>query len=158
MQYFAKKYLFPGDNLKILDVGSLDVNGTYKDIFQKPNWRYSGLDLAEGKNVDIVSRSAYDFDLPDNVFDVVVSGNCLEHVEAPWLWIDEVEKAVKPGGLICIIVPFYVGPHRYPLDCWRILPDGMRYLLKKSGNLEIIECFQNKLKPGDVWGIAKKSP
>ena len=32
--------------LRILDVGSLDVNGSYREVFSGPPWVYQGLDMA----------------------------------------------------------------------------------------------------------------
>lgn len=146
MEYFVKNYLERDKKLEILDVGSYDVNGNYKKLFQNTNWKYQGLDIIEGPNVDIVSKSPYDFGI-DKQFDVVVSGNCLEHVEAPWKWIKEVIKVTKKGGIVCIITPFSLGEHRYPVDCWRILPDGYRYLLEKENNFTILETKLNRPAP-----------
>ncbi|MEA4840140.1 MAG: methyltransferase domain-containing protein [Bacteroidales bacterium] len=142
MRYIVDTYLDKNKKLEILDVGSYDVNGSYKSLFQNPNWSYCGLDIVEGPNVDIVSKGLYDFGI-DKQFDVVISGNCLEHVEAPWKWIQEVHKVVKKGGLVCIITPFSVPEHRYPIDCWRILPDGYRYLLEKESDFTILETRFN---------------
>ncbi|MCE5174681.1 MAG: methyltransferase domain-containing protein [Bacteroidales bacterium] len=142
MRYIVDTYLDKNKKLEILDVGSYDVNGSYKSLFQNPNWSYCGLDIVEGPNVDIVSKGLYDFGL-DKQFDVVISGNCLEHVEAPWKWIQEVHQIVKKGGLVCIITPFSVPEHRYPIDCWRILPDGYRYLLEKESDFTILETRFN---------------
>jgi len=139
MKYFVEKHLDKNSKLDILDVGSYDVNGTYKPLFQIPNWYYKGLDIVEGPNVDFVSKSPYDFGIQKQ-FDVVISGNCLEHVESPWKWIKEVEKITKKEGLICIITPFAVEEHRHPLDCWRILPDGYKYLLEQESTFTVIEA------------------
>ena len=87
MQYFAEKYLDQDTALQILDVGSYNVNGSYKDLFNKPKWKYYGLDIFPGPNVDMVSKGVYNFGLKERFFDVVISGNTLEHVEAPWLCI-----------------------------------------------------------------------
>jgi SAM-dependent methyltransferase len=157
MKYFADTFLVAEEEYNILDVGSQDVNGTYKPLFKR--WNYKGLDIASGKNVDILAKSNYDFGIYD-LFDVVVSGNCMEHVEAPWLWIKEVERVTKRGGLVCIIVPFSIGEHRYPVDCWRILPDGFRYLMEEVCKFEILENrWHSKVPKGriqDTYCIAKK--
>jgi SAM-dependent methyltransferase len=139
MKYFSDQYLKKNDQLKILDVGSYDVNGNFRNLFLNKNWKYTGLDIVSGPNVDVVSKSAYDFGLEEQ-FDVVVSGNCLEHVEAPWKWIKEVEKVIKKGGLLCIVTPLSIGEHRFPLDCWRILPDGYKYLLEKESDFSVLEA------------------
>jgi SAM-dependent methyltransferase len=142
MEYFIEKYLDKNREIQIIDIGSYDVNGSYKSLLTKNNWKYTGLDIVEGPNVDIVSKSKYLFGV-DRKFDVVVSGNCLEHVEAPWLWVKEVEKIINTGGLVCVITPFSIGEHRYPVDCWRILPDGYKYLFETVADFTVIESFIN---------------
>lgn len=138
MEYFVKKYLDKNKVYTILDIGSYNVSGSYKNLFINKNWKYSGLDIVPGPNVDIVAKSPYDFGL-DQKFDIIISGNCLEHVEAPWLWIKEVERIIKPDGYLCIVTPFNIGEHRFPVDCYRILPDGFRYLLCTHCNFEMLE-------------------
>ncbi len=146
MQYFVGKYLNKTDELEILDIGSYDVNGSYKSLFQNKKWKYLGLDLIKGPNVDVICKSSYDFGL-NKQYDVVISGNCLEHVEAPWKWIKEVEKATKEDGMVCIITPFSLGEHKYPVDCWRILPDGFKYLLEQVSNFTVLETRLNMVLP-----------
>lgn len=152
MKEFVEKYLDKNEKLKILDVGSYDVNGSYQGLFKNPNWEYIGMDIEKGPNVDIVAKEVYNWDLNEK-FDVVVSGQCIEHVEDLKEWIMEFTKVIREEGLICIIGPNNgFGEHRYPVDCWRIFPDGMRFLLEKVCNFEVVECF---LKGTDCVGIAK---
>jgi SAM-dependent methyltransferase len=138
MKYFVDTYLDKSKELDILDVGSYDINGNFRGLFVNPKWKYTGLDIAAGPNVDVVSKALYDFGF-DKKFDVVVSGNCLEHVEAPWRWIKAVEKVIKKDGLVCIVTPFSITEHRCPVDCYRILPDGYKYLLEEEANFTLIE-------------------
>ena len=60
----------------VLEVGSLDINGTVRDFFSAPN--YVGVDVAPGKGVDVVAQGE-DLDYPDESFDVAVSAECFEH-------------------------------------------------------------------------------
>ncbi|MBT4870430.1 MAG: methyltransferase domain-containing protein [Candidatus Diapherotrites archaeon] len=103
MRNFVNNNLDKSKKLSILDVGSYDINGSYKELFDWP-WDYTGLDLEAGKNVDFVAKSLYDWGL-DKKFDVVISGQTLEHVKDTHKWILEVKKHVKKNGLICIIAP-----------------------------------------------------
>ena len=50
MARFRDRYLAAGEQhpLRILDIGSLDVNGSYRDLFAAPPWMYTGLDMAPG--------------------------------------------------------------------------------------------------------------
>jgi SAM-dependent methyltransferase len=128
MLWFVKNYL-KDEVTTILDVGSMDVNGTYKSAFTNPKWAYKGLDIEAGKNVDIVAASPYCY--PTSDWDVVISGQTGEHVEDIYAWADELIRVVKPGGLLYVAIPAAWNEHRYPVDCWRILPDGMRWLFVK---------------------------
>ena len=159
MQILLPKYLDPTQTLRILDVGSYNLNGCYRPLVSSPYWHYTGMDIEAGPNVDVVSQDPYSWPLPANSYDVVISGQCIEHVEAPWLWIKEIELVLKPGGTTIVIGPWSCGEHRHPVDCWRIFPDGMKYLLTKVASLELLECARNEkgiYDLGDTWGVAKK--
>ena len=153
MERFVNKYLKTGKKLRILDVGSYDINGTYKPLFNSKNWGYFGIDLEKGPNVNIISNGPYNFGVKKESFDVVISGQCLEHVKDVKEWVKQIEKSLKPGGLTCIIAPWQWEEHRHPVDCWRILPDGMRFLLEEICNFEILEIYKEST---DCVGIAKK--
>jgi hypothetical protein len=61
----------------VLEVGSLNINGTVRDFFLHPR-EYVGVDLLEGPGVDRVC-AGQDLDYADGSFDVVVSAECFEH-------------------------------------------------------------------------------
>lgn len=84
-------------NSKVLEIGSLDINGSVKDYFS--NCDYTGLDISEGKNVDIVCQGQ-DYDGPDNYFDQVISCEAMEHNPH---WVETFQnmlRVCKPGGLV----------------------------------------------------------
>lgn len=84
---------------KVIDCGSLDVNGSLKDLFT--NCYYVGVDIAPGNNVDIVS-TIHALNFKDETFDVVVSAEMFEHDE---YWKESLQKMYdmcKKGGLIAI--------------------------------------------------------
>ena len=63
-------------DVTVLEVGSLNINGTVRDFFASR--KYVGVDVAPGKHVDVVCNGE-DLDYPDNSFDVAVSAECFEH-------------------------------------------------------------------------------
>jgi len=129
MSAFVRQHLDAGKKLRILDVGSQDVNGSYRALFDHPNWTYIGADQAAGTNVDIVLASRYCWkELEAKSFDVVISGQAFEHMEYFWVAMFEISRVLKQGGLCCIIAPSAGFEHRYPVDCWRFFPDGFRAL------------------------------
>jgi len=156
MILFVNNYLDRNKELKILDVGSHSVLGqiSYKDIITTtPAWHYFGLDLVEGTNVDIITKDLYNWPIKDNTYDVIISGQCLEHVEDMYKWIKEVSRVLKPDGLVCIIAPNSWGIHKHPIDCWRIFPDGMKFLMTKIGGLKELSIYMNGV---DTIGIGTK--
>ncbi len=133
MKYFVENYTQDFKKAKILDVGSNDLNGSYKQFFTDNKFLYTGLDLEEGKNVDYVPKNPYKWtELKDNSFDIVISGQVLEHAEFFWFTVAEMARVLKEEGLLCIIVPRGFVRHRYPVDCYRFDTDGaiaiMRYI------------------------------
>ena len=152
MQSLVSKYV--GTPTNVLDVGSYDVNGCYKSLFSCP---YTGLDMSAGPNVDYVAIEPYKWDFPDNSFDLVISGQCLEHAQAPWLLVKEIERV--SSAWIILIAPWKWRIHPYPVDCWRILPDGMRYLLNGWCDFEVKECntdCETAVLEGLCYGVGKK--
>jgi 2-polyprenyl-3-methyl-5-hydroxy-6-metoxy-1,4-benzoquinol methylase len=152
MKEFVAEYLDPNKPLRILDVGSYGVNGLYRYLFNNSNWKYFGMDLEAGKNADIVAKGPYNWDTGQR-FDVIISGQCLEHIKDLKEWIFQINENLKPGGIVCIVAPWAWEDHRYPVACWRILPDGMRFLLGDVCDFEILKIFKQET---DCVGIAIK--
>lgn len=131
MDWFIQNYIPKGTPVRVLDVGSYCVNGSYKELFNGMSVDYVGLDISAGPNVDVVVKDAYCWDeIRDESFDFVISGNAFEHIEFPWLTMEQIYKKLKPGGFICILAPFCLSEHRYPVDCYRYYPDGFKALAK----------------------------
>lgn len=158
MKEFIDNCLNEDDNLMILDVGSRkcdEGSQTYKDLMKSKKWKYFGLDLSLGLNVDIAVPNPYVYPFVNNHFDVVISGQAFEHSERPWELIQEIYRILKPGGLVCVIAPGG-GKKHWKIDCWRILEDGMKALFDYAGfeTTEIIRSKKGKWK--DCRGIGRK--
>lgn len=141
MRLFRDRYLdiHQADPLSILDVGSQDINGSYRTLFDCAPWRYRGADLNAGDNVDIVLTNPYQWkEIASDSVDVLISGQAFEHIEYFWITMLEVARVLRPGGLCCIIAPSGGPEHRYPLDCWRFYPDGGAAMTRFAG-LELVE-------------------
>lgn len=158
MERFAKS--LPAGPLRIADVGSYDVNGTYKRIFQREGWSYVGLDVSAGPNVDVVLSGEVEWrNVEDESFDVVVSGQVLEHTRFPWLFVRELARIAKHGAPICIIAPYQWEYHPYPIDCWRVFPDGLRAVMEYNG-LQVSQTYMtdngDPRYKGDTVGVGRK--
>lgn len=109
---------------RVLDVGSLDVNGSTRSLF--PEFSYVGLDGREGPGVDVVAMS-WDMPFPDATFDCVVSTEMLEHDEYPERTFAEIQRVLEPGGALILTCR---GPgfplHEYPGDYYRYTVDDLK--------------------------------
>ena len=134
-------------NVSVIDFGSLDVNGTLKDLFE--NSKYIGVDIHPGKNVDIVSQ-AHGLNRATHgiaLVDTVVSGEMLEHDEYWYLSLMNMYTLLRPGGLIAISA---AGPTRpehgtrnsgnNEQNLWGTSPDYYKNITK-----EMIKDFASKV-------------
>lgn len=84
-------------NKKVLEIGSLNINGTVRDFFE--NCSYLGIDLEAGLDVDLICEGQ-NYNGPDNDFDVVCSLECFEH--NPY-WLEtflNMIRVCKKSGLV----------------------------------------------------------
>jgi SAM-dependent methyltransferase len=83
------------DGVRVLDIGSLDINGNNRYLFT--NYSYIGVDLGEGANVDVVCKGhEYKNEV---LFDTVISTECFEHDEFWEKTIINCIALLKAGGL-----------------------------------------------------------
>jgi len=160
MKLFREEYLSSSSTgpIRVLDVGSMSVDGhaCFREIFQSPRFEYVGLDIESGKNVDLVPRDPYGWiEIPDASYDVVISGQVLEHNPQFWKTLVEIRRVTRIGGLVCLIIPSTGPIHKFPVDCWRFLPDSASPILDLMGTTEI-EVFHEKAnwrsRLENVWG------
>ena len=157
MKWFKNTYLKTSNNLDVLDVGSLDRKGNYNysNIFNEPNWTYTGLDFESGHNVDIVVKDIYDWsEIEDNSYDVIISGQFFEHLEFFWLTMSQIERVLKPGGYICIIAPSAGPKHGGDIpNCYYFYEDGLN-AMAKFVNLEVLHTSVDDREEANPWNDA----
>jgi SAM-dependent methyltransferase len=81
----------------VLEVGSLDINGSVRSLFE--NCAYTGVDVGPGPGVDLV-MGGEELRFRNDVFDTTVSAECFEH--NPY-WRETFENMVRmtiPNGLV----------------------------------------------------------
>jgi hypothetical protein len=147
MKYFRDNYLKDISEATIIDIGAKRVrrsHNTYRRIFRPP-FQYTGMDIEEGLNVDIVGYKNI-----KQTYDVLISGQVMEHVQQPWKWLKSLTKYYNQ--YICIIAPNTCREHRYPIDTYRYFPDGMKDLFEYA-KIPVIEVFKSG---DDTIGIGGK--
>jgi SAM-dependent methyltransferase len=143
MENMAKirdKYLdIKANPLKVLDVGGFHNNPdkTYQKIFDDiDDLVWIVVDIVKHPSVTVVMEDPLKIPFPDNSFDLVVSGQMLEHCCQPFKMVAEMKRVVKPDGYIAIIAPS-IGHRHDKQDGWRFLDDAFRFIAEDVG-LEII--------------------
>jgi len=83
-------------NKRVLDVGSGDINGNNRFLFE--NCEYDGNDVVEANNVTIVSKTK-DLPFENNTFDTIISTECFEHDPEYKESFIKIYNMLKPDGL-----------------------------------------------------------
>ena len=97
----VKKYFVQNktSGLKILEIGSYDVNGSIRKFF--PDSSYVGVDLCAGPGVDLVGFG-HEVNLPDACLDIAISCECFEH-DPNWIQtLNNMYRMTKPGGMVVV--------------------------------------------------------
>jgi hypothetical protein len=145
-------------NLKVLEIGSLDINGSVRNIFKPFAGEYIGLDPQEGPGVDVV-MDAMLYNKP-NYFDVIVTAETFEHT--PY-WKDIIKLShhnLVPGGLfIATMAGEGRQPHsaidENPIREWEHYANIGAWDLKQT--LKIFDTFEVNILNQDLrcWACKK---
>jgi predicted O-methyltransferase YrrM len=142
---------------RVLDVGSMDVNGSYRSLFEDLDVEYTGVDLEPGPGVDLVLTDAGALPFDDGSFDLVLSGQMLEHAPRFWETFSEMTRVLSSEGILVLIAPSNGPIHRFPVDCYRFHPDAFQALADLEG-LQLLEVSHDERGPWkDVLGIFSRT-
>ncbi|MFN3835828.1 MAG: methyltransferase domain-containing protein [Glycocaulis sp.] len=148
-------WYLPEGRLRVADLGSANVNGSYRDLLPA-DVDYTGFDLEAGPGVDVVLDDPYHLPLEDSSADLILSGQMLEHCGQFWRVFNEIERVLKPGGLAFIIAPSTGPVHRYPVDCYRFYPDSYAAIAEWAG-LRLVHAWTAEEGPWqDMTGVFQK--
>ena len=111
--------------------------------------RFVGIDLFEGANVDCVADICSDprtlrGRLGEEPFDLAICCHVLEHARHPARAARNIERMIRPGGLVYVAAAWSQAFHATPDDYWRFSARGLMLLF---GQLEITSSFYSG---GDV--------
>lgn len=144
------KYVHFPEKIKVLDVGGRDLNGkdrSYKTVFEDIAETYYTADIVDGDGVTHPMPGPYELPFADNTFDLIVSGQTLEHVQNPFKSVREMKRVLKPNAYIILIAPSS-GPRHDEIDCWRIMDDGFKAIAKDVG-LKVVADWVDRDAPDE---------
>ena len=162
---YARPYFQAG--MRVLEIGPDLAPSTFETLVGDDSIKWDTVDLADGhvhapSQLTYTATSEYEFPIEDDLYDIVVSGNVIEHVRRVWRWMPEVARVCKVGGLVITVNPVSWPYHEAPVDCWRIYPEGMRALYEEASltvlvsQLDALEAKRSgrrRLLPGrsPIW-------
>ncbi len=138
--YFARtglrkniKALAPRLKGAVLDAGC--GSKPYKSLISCD--RYDGLEIDTPKTRAMgIAEYFYDgthFPFSNSIYDGALCNQVLEHVFKPDAFLSEINRVLKPGGLLLLTVPFVWDEHEQPYDYARYSSFGLAHLLSKHG-------------------------
>jgi hypothetical protein len=116
-----------------LEIGAKDYGSTVNLRTMFPGETYVGIDMAEGKGVDLVLDLTRPFEeidaaLTGRRFGTVFCLSVMEHCAQPFLMADNITRLLAPGGTLYVSVPYAWKFHGYPSDYWRFTHEGVKKL------------------------------
>lgn len=122
---------------RVLEIGPDRIPSTYRGRISTEIACWDTLDFAGRLGITHETVDPYRFPVSDDAYDVVLSGQVIEHVPKPWRWMPELARVVRPGGYVITVAPVSWPYHEAPVDCWRMYPDGLTALYDDAG-LEVM--------------------
>ncbi len=142
--------------LKVLEIGPAGHPTAYQQVVNNSDIIWHTIDYPESVYIAGANQSLtyhisdpYNYPVQDNMYDIVLSGQVIEHIEDIWRWMSELKRIVKPGGYIITINPVSWPYHEAPIDCWRIFPNGIKVIAKNNG-LEVVQNLFESLEEGII--------
>jgi SAM-dependent methyltransferase len=143
--YFARKGLYKNisglaDKIagRTLDVGC--GQKPYEKLFRSSN--YTGLEIDSPENRQNKKADVYydgiHFPFQNCEFDSVVVNEVFEHVFNPTGFLMEINRVLKPDGMLLMTVPFCWDEHEQPYDYARYSSFGLIATVEKQG-FKVIE-------------------
>jgi len=120
---------------RVLEIGP-DTHPSTLSTLVPTQQEWHTLDIVNrADDLTYVTSDPYAFPIEDGRYDIVLSSQVIEHVERIWLWMKEVVRVTRPGGMVITIAPVSWPHHEGPEygDCWRMYPAGLSALCEDSG-------------------------
>lgn len=127
---------------RICDDGGLHnlPEKTYLRVFEDLSPDYHVCDIVAHPSVQHVKPDPFTLPFHDQHFDLVVSGQMLEHCQNPFRSVAEMKRVLKVGCCLAIIVPS-TGPRHDAQDGWRFMDDAFRFIAEEVGGLQTLVDF-----------------
>lgn len=124
----------------IVEVGSRARSGNVHVGWLPKDATYTGFDVRDGPNVDLVGDAHKISDyFPNSSVDAIFSLSTIEHLAMPWKAVVEMNSILKIGGLMFVGTHQTWPVHDAPWDFWRFSSYTWRTLFNEATGFEIVD-------------------
>lgn len=132
---------FDKEGCEILEIGSREVTGTAEFPSKLKYANYTGFDIYDGNNVNIVGDA---HDLSSYIeegknYDLIFSSACFEHFVQPWKVATEFIHSLKLGGHVFVETHFAFSSHERPWHFFHFTDLGLKSLFPEKAGIICIE-------------------
>jgi len=148
------------ETYSVVEIGSLNVNGSARDVLGPGSSSWLGYNLSPGPGVDVVGR--FEPKQTDS-FDIIVCCECLEHDPEFWKAVNDMHASASASsangraGLLCITTPTIMVPyHNYDGDFYRFTKDAYRRVLFPPSKFDLLALHETGGLPAQaICGLGK---
>jgi len=142
-RFLAKRLIFQfvkketdGKNFEtVVDIGA--GKSPYRKLIHCDKYIAVDVEDRRGAGDVVIADVNKDIPLENNITDLVLMTEVLEHIKEPRVVLAEVYRILKPGGKLILTTPFVWPEHEAPNDFYRYTKYGLEYLLRESGYNDI---------------------
>lgn len=120
---------------RILIVGGGDIGDGLAELYADPSVDLVSFDIYASPAVQFIG-DGHGIALVDGCMDGVIIQAVLEHVLEPAVVAAEVERVLRPGGIVYADTPFLQHVHEGPYDFTRFTESGHRYLFRRFERID----------------------
>ncbi len=132
---FAQALLELNEAPRVLVLGSRVSGSGMEALAEFPAIQLIESDVELGPRPSVIC-DAHDIPFEDDVFDGVIAQAVLEHVADPARAVAEIERVLRPGGLVYAETPFMQQVHEGAYDFTRFTHLGHRRLLRNFEEID----------------------
>lgn len=138
----------------VVELGSRNVTGAAHRARFANAGRYVGCDVHAGEGVDLViDVHSLSEAFPANSVDAVYSISVFEHLVFPWKVALEINRVLKPGGLVFVATHPAWPAHELPWDFWRFPEAGLAHLLGPPTGFELVRTAEGI--PAKMYALSR---
>src|SRR5215469_8025680 len=93
---YGKSYFRP--RCRVLEIGPDAFPSSYANLVNDSSITWETTDISDRGSMTYPNAGEYSFPVADAAYDVVLTGQVIEHVKKIWVWVKELDRVCKKGG------------------------------------------------------------